>query len=247
MDKVNLASIETMEGHQFEDLIGNLLIKIGFKIEENTKSADGGIDIIAYSSESITGGKYIIQCKRHNAPISEHTIRDLYGVVTDQKANKGVLVTNSSFTSAAIKFAAGKPLELIDGKKLIDLIAEHLGVTIPIGAKHLNSNQELLFRNFIQIIDDTKNKYNAVKGGLVFKGYTNVNSVNNYLVNIAQKEFGFIIDFIEQLGNLMNVLMNLSKKCDNPDIIQHIKLHKENTGSFIKSFFDRYESFYLRV
>lgn len=66
------------------------------------------------SARAMGGGKYIIQCKRYTAPVAVGIIRDLFGVVTAERASKGVLVTNSRFTREAKDFAAGKPIELVN-------------------------------------------------------------------------------------------------------------------------------------
>jgi len=101
MERIDIEKINSMDGHSFEELVANLFRKMGFDIEQTKKTADGGIDIFAHSREPVKGGKYIIQCKRSNSPISESVIRDLYGVVNAENANKGLLVTNSTFTSAS--------------------------------------------------------------------------------------------------------------------------------------------------
>lgn len=122
-------------GHEFEDLVEKLLIKMGFSTEGRKPSADGGIDIIAVSSKPMLQGRYIIQCKRYSNPVSAPTIRDLYGVVNATNANKGILITTSKFTSDAIEFAQDKPIELIDGPKLLSLMQTHelLGGQYPSG------------------------------------------------------------------------------------------------------------------
>lgn len=117
--------LNTLGGHEFEDLVEQLLIKMGFQTEGRKPSADGGIDIVAVSSQPLVSGRYIIQCKRYTSSVSSPIIRDLYGVVNASNANKGVLITTSSFTSDAIEFARDKPIELIDGVKLMDLLEKN--------------------------------------------------------------------------------------------------------------------------
>jgi restriction system protein len=51
-------------------------------------------------------------------------VRDLYGVITSERANKGILITTGSFTPAAARFAEGKQLELIDGAGLAKLLKQ---------------------------------------------------------------------------------------------------------------------------
>ena len=99
-------NLNDLGGHEFEDLIEQLLIRMGFATEGRKPSADGGIDIVGVLSQPLVGGRYIIQCKRYVHSVSSPIIRDLYGVVVDQRANKGILITTSTFTVDAIEFAA---------------------------------------------------------------------------------------------------------------------------------------------
>lgn len=103
------------KGTSFEQEVLTYLQTMGFEAERTEKTADGGIDIIAHSNEPLFQGKYVIQCKNWSNPVGEPVVRDLYGVVTAERANKGILITASRFTASAMKFAKDKPLELIDG------------------------------------------------------------------------------------------------------------------------------------
>lgn len=118
----NYNDINSMSGIEFEFLCKTLLEKMGFETVTTKASGDGGIDLIAYNHQPILSGKYIIQCKRYSGSVGEPIIRDLYGVVTSERANKGILITSGYFTSSAIKFANDKPIELIDGNKLNALL-----------------------------------------------------------------------------------------------------------------------------
>jgi len=114
--------IDKMSGTEFEHLILQLVRKMGFDAHSTKSSGDGGVDIVAFNEKPFLEGLYIIQCKRWNSSIGEPILRDLYGVVMSERANKGILVTTSYFTQSAISFADGKPIELIDGRKLDDLL-----------------------------------------------------------------------------------------------------------------------------
>ena len=96
---------------------------MGFSAHTTKASGDGGIDLIAYYHQPLLSGKYIIQCKRYAGSVGEPIIRDLYGVIMSERANKGILITTGRFTKSALNFAEGKPIELIDGvflKKLMN-------------------------------------------------------------------------------------------------------------------------------
>ena len=106
----------------FEKLTQTVLNSKGLVAELTKKTGDGGIDIIAYNKQPVIGGKYIIQCKRYNGSVGEPIIRDLYGVVCSERANKGILITTGTFTQSAKKFALDKQIELIDGHDFEQLL-----------------------------------------------------------------------------------------------------------------------------
>ena len=120
----NTNNINSLSGTEFEVVCKHLIEKMGFTAEMTKATGDGGIDIIAYNPQPLLSGKYIIQCKRYSGSVGEPIIRDLYGVVTSERANKGILMTTGTFTAPAIRFAEGKPLELIDGSKFLELLGK---------------------------------------------------------------------------------------------------------------------------
>lgn len=141
-----IREVQSMSGTEFELLTEKLLIAMGFQTETTKKSGDGGIDIIAFNKQPLLSGKYIIQCKRYSGSVGEPVIRDLYGVVNSERANKGVLITSGSFTKQAQAFAADKQLELIDGKKLDALLLQYKLNPISEHSRE-DGNKEAVFRN----------------------------------------------------------------------------------------------------
>lgn len=106
----------TKNGYEFEKYITELLSNLGFQAQQTSLSGDGGVDIYAYYDKPFLKGNYLIQCKNWTYPVGQPQVRDLFGVVMSRRANKGVLVTTSSFTEQAKEFANGLNIELIDGK-----------------------------------------------------------------------------------------------------------------------------------
>ena len=133
--------INSLSGIEFENICKNLIENMGFSVETTKASGDGGIDLIAHNHEPVLSGKYIIQCKRYSGSVGEPIIRDLYGVITSERANKGILMTTGYFTKSAIAFAEDKPIELIDGEQLDALLKRH-GVSI--GAFSTVSNEDII-------------------------------------------------------------------------------------------------------
>jgi restriction system protein len=121
LDKqTNLGSLRELPWKRFEDLVGEAYRRLGYKVEESLGGgADGGVDLVLGR-----GGEVIlVQCKRWKGkPVPVQTVRELYGVLHDRGASAAKLVTTSRFTSEAIAFAQGKPIELVDQDALLELI-----------------------------------------------------------------------------------------------------------------------------
>lgn len=131
-----------MTGYEFENYISTLLTKMGFEVEVTQYSNDGGIDLIAVYEKPIFSGKYIVQCKKWATSVGQPEVRDLYGVVMDQRANKGILITTSDFTAQAYEFAKGKNIELINGEILNALTETNI---CDVNIQHANT--DYLYRN----------------------------------------------------------------------------------------------------
>ena len=114
-----------MDPLDFEDLVADLFRAMGMEAVTTQRSNDGGVDVDALDPAPIRGGKIVVQVKRYRNTVPPTAVRDLYGTVQDTGANKGVLVTTSKFGPGSHTFAAGKPLELISGTELVDLLHRH--------------------------------------------------------------------------------------------------------------------------
>ncbi|PZG97420.1 restriction endonuclease [Streptomyces sp. NTH33] len=114
-----------MDPIAFENLVADLFRAMGMQAVTTQRSNDGGVDVDALDPTPIRGGKIVVQVKRYRNTVPPTAVRDLYGTVQDAGANKGVLVTTSGFGPGSHTFANGKPLELIPGTELVDLLHRH--------------------------------------------------------------------------------------------------------------------------
>lgn len=119
-DKDLLYWLRSMYPNEFEHYIAHLFEELGFKTNRVGGSYDGGIDVIAEKD----GIKHYIQCKKFiTQQVSVGALRDFYGALADHLTNgKGYFITTNKFTLEAEKFAEDKPIELIDGYRLLDYI-----------------------------------------------------------------------------------------------------------------------------
>jgi restriction system protein len=118
----------------FEAFIQNLFTKMGFDTKLYKASGDGGIDCVAFDPHPITGGKFIVQAKLYTRTVAPTHVRDLWGTVQHEGATKGIMITTSGYGPDSYKFAAGKPINLIDGSGLLSICHQH-----DIPARILNS------------------------------------------------------------------------------------------------------------
>ena len=119
-----LVIVSDRSGISFEMKCQRLFEARGFTTALTSATSDGGIDIVATLADPLLSGRYVIQCKDWQGSVGVKLLRELFGVVVSEDANKGILITSSEFTRSAIEFAKGKRLELIDGRQLDEMIGE---------------------------------------------------------------------------------------------------------------------------
>jgi restriction system protein len=118
-----------MDWKDFEQLVREIFeqefTKEGGEVKVTRASRDGGVDAVAFDPDPLRGGKIVIQAKRYTNVVGVSAVRDLYGTVMNEGANKGILVTTSNYGTDAYEFAKGKPLVLLDGNNLLHLLQKH--------------------------------------------------------------------------------------------------------------------------
>jgi len=119
-DRELLEWLRKLKPSEFESYIADLFTKLGYKTTRTGGSYDKGVDVIAEKD----GLKHYIQCKKYMiSAVGVGELRDFYGAIADHLAQaKGFFITTNKFTLEAEKFAEDKPIELIDGYKLVKYI-----------------------------------------------------------------------------------------------------------------------------
>jgi restriction system protein len=122
-------NLAAMDWADFEHLIRELFEKefaaAGGEVKVTRASRDGGVDAVVFDPDPLRGGKIVIQAKRYTATVGVSAVRDLYGTLMNEGANKGILVTTSDYGPDAYDFAKGKPLVLLNGANLLHLLERH--------------------------------------------------------------------------------------------------------------------------
>lgn len=119
----------------FETIVLDVLHGMGYGAKRSDlqrvgKSGDGGIDGII-SLDKLGLEKVYVQAKRWQSNVGSPELQAFYGALAGQRATKGVFITSSSFTKAALTFASTvQGIVLVDGSYLAQLMIEHdVGVT----------------------------------------------------------------------------------------------------------------------
>ena len=116
--------LETLRGiswREFEELVGEAYRRRGYAVAETGGGgADGGVDLVL----SKGGERLLVQCKHWKAwKVSVKIVRELFGVVSAEGANGGILISSGTYTQEAKEFARTNGIELVDGDQLMRLIA----------------------------------------------------------------------------------------------------------------------------
>lgn len=116
-----------LEAREFEKFIRHILNLVGFEAAVTALVGDKGVDVIGnLNAEGLAQIKLKVQVKRvHNTLGIDEVLRTRGILGADEH---GCIITLSSFTKSAIEEAEDekkKPIALIDGKGLVDLILSH--------------------------------------------------------------------------------------------------------------------------
>ena len=96
--QTSLDSLRQLPSKWFEDLLGEAYRRQGYQVTETIGGgADGGVDLVLRRDGKVT----IVQCKRwRGKPVPVQTVRELYGVMVDRRADSAKLVATSLAESA---------------------------------------------------------------------------------------------------------------------------------------------------
>jgi restriction system protein len=116
-----IKDIQNLKPKQFETFCAVLFGKLGFQAKTTSYAKDGGVDVIAIRN----GETHFIQCKKYvTRKVNLSHVRDFYGAMADAGCNRGFFVSTGFYTLDAEQFAAGKPIELIDGPRLMEYVKQ---------------------------------------------------------------------------------------------------------------------------
>jgi restriction system protein len=96
--------VSLMTGREFEEFLARLFEQMGYSDIRMTPANDQGGDLVCVSP---IGTSTVVQAKRWKGPVGNGAVQEVLGAMRHYGCDEGIVVTNSTFTSAATRLAAG--------------------------------------------------------------------------------------------------------------------------------------------
>ena len=109
-------------GEEFEKFCANFFSLLGFEVELTPKVGDQGADLILTDQDM--NERIVVQCKHYSSAVGNKAVQEALSAKEFYKADKAIVVTNSTFTKSAKELAVRAGVELIDGRKLKEWLSE---------------------------------------------------------------------------------------------------------------------------
>jgi restriction system protein len=112
--------LSSLDWRQFERLVAEWFHRQGYQVAETGGGGpDGGIDLMLRKD----GRAEIVQCKHwRSRQVTVATVREMWGLMQHHGASAVWIVCTGEFTPDAASFAQGKPIRLVSGRALGELI-----------------------------------------------------------------------------------------------------------------------------
>ena len=121
LTKKDFPEVDFMDGIEFEKFLGQLFEKMGFMVSVTKASGDQGTDLIIRKKSEIIS----VQAKRYSSKVTNTAVQEVVGSLKFYNATKGMVVTTDDFTKSAQELAKSNNVELINGKKLDQMIQQY--------------------------------------------------------------------------------------------------------------------------
>jgi restriction system protein len=91
---------------KFEELVAEIFLRRGYDVKLTKATRDGGKDLYVARKDEIGTTLCLVECKRYrpDRPVGVGVVRNLYGVVNQENASTGMVVTTSTFSRDAEEF-----------------------------------------------------------------------------------------------------------------------------------------------
>lgn len=114
--EARLAAVRALSWEEFAALVSDAYRRRGYEVEA---ARDGTFDFVLRQKGRIS----LVQCRRWKVnQVGVGPVRELYDALDKHDAYNGICIAAGTFSEAARQFAAGKPIALVQGADLAQLV-----------------------------------------------------------------------------------------------------------------------------
>jgi len=120
--KKEIQAIQELSWPEFKVRVAEVYRRFGYIIlENNTFTSDPSVDFIMRKGANI----YLVQCRYwQNRKLGKREVKNLFSLMHDKQASAVFLLTTGIFTNEARHYALNRPIYLVDGIELVELMAK---------------------------------------------------------------------------------------------------------------------------
>lgn len=105
-------------GEEFEIFLKELYEELGYQVTLTPRTGDQGADLIIEKR----GVKSVVQAKFYSSSVGNSAVQEVIGAIGFYNANKGIVITNNTFTKSAKELAKANNIHLVNGNSLITIM-----------------------------------------------------------------------------------------------------------------------------
>jgi restriction system protein len=110
-----IVEIDRMDGRTFEQYLGGLFGRLGYRTEVTRYVGDYGADLVVTKD----GKRYAVQAKRSNKAVGLKAVQEVVAACQVYRCQGALVVTNRGFTAQARQLARANGVELWDRQALV--------------------------------------------------------------------------------------------------------------------------------
>ena len=120
--KEEIKSIQELPWQQFKELVADAYRRTGYTVmDSSTFTADPSVDLVLRKGANL----YLVQCRYWlNRKLGKREAKNLFTLMHTKQASGAFLLTTGIFTTEARHYAIGRPVNLVDGIELVELLGK---------------------------------------------------------------------------------------------------------------------------
>jgi restriction system protein len=130
LSKSGIAEVDRMDGRTFEQFLGTVFRRLGYKVELTRYRGDYGADLVVVNDRT----RMAVQAKRWTKTVGVKAVQEAVAAKGFYKGTHALVVANQRFTEQARRLARANAVELWDRDVLASKLLEVSGVAATVEA-----------------------------------------------------------------------------------------------------------------